>query len=221
MNRVIVFDLNETLLDMSDLDSFFGTVFGANAVRLEWFQTLEGIMLTSILLGEGKSFSELSLAALKMTAENHAVELFSEHETNLTEAMEQLSAYPEVKEGLELLRGRGFRLAALTNGSASTAKKQVEFAQLADYFEQVLSAEDSDELKPARAAYEYAADQLDVETSDILMIAAHPWDIAGAIAAGCDTAFIARPNKVLNPSGKPPKFYGSDLLKVARQIIED
>ena len=221
MAEVIVFDLNETLLDLSDLDSFFVTVFGEAESRFEWFQTLEGIMLTSILLKEGKSFSELSLAALAMTADKRAVEIFPEHETNLTQAMGRLFAYPEVKEGLEMLSEAGFRLAALTNGSAATAKKQVEFAQLADYFEAVLSAEDSGDLKPSAAAYEYAANQLDVETSEILLVAAHVWEIAGAIAAGCDAAFIARPNKILNPAGKPPKFYGSDLIEVARQIVED
>lgn len=221
MAQKIVFDLNETLLDMSALDSFFNTVFGDGEVRVEWFQTLEGIMLTSILLGEGKNFNELSIAALKMTAEKHAVEIFPENETNLGEAMRQLSAYPEVKEGLEMLLGRGFRLAALTNGSAATAREQVKFAQLEDYFTAVLSAEDSGELKPSAAAYKYAAKRLGVETNDILMVAAHAWDIAGAKGAGCKTAFIARPDKVLNPSAESPQYYGRDLIEIAGQIIEE
>ena len=105
MTQTIVFDLNERLLDMSALDSFFVTVFGDGEARFEWFQTLETIMLTSILLRERKKISELALAVLKMTAEKHVVEIFPENETNLSEAIEQLSAYPEVKEGLEMLRG--------------------------------------------------------------------------------------------------------------------
>ena len=220
MAAVIVFDLNETLLDMSALDSFFVTVFGDRAARFEWFQTLEGIMLTSITLGEGRSFSELALAALQMTAEKHQVKLFPENESNLSEAMQQLFPYPEVREGLEMLRANGFRLAALTNGAASIARRQVEFAVLTGYFEKVLSAEDSGELKPSAAAYQYAAKQLGIKTSEILMVAAHPWDIAGALAAGGEAAFIARPNKALNPGGRPPKFHGRDLIEVARQIIK-
>ena len=221
MAKVIVFDLNETLLDMSDLDSLFAAIFGDSKARFEWFQTLEGIMLTSILLKENKSFSELSFAALEMTAEKRAVEIFPEPETNLSDAMRQLKSYTEVKEGLEILRQNRFRLAALTNGSASTAEAQVEFATLTYYFEKTLSAEDAGELKPAAAAYRYAAKELDVDASEILMVAAHTWDIAGASAAGGGATFFARPNKALNPIAESPKFYGRNLIEAAREIIKE
>ncbi len=220
MSAIIVFDLNETLLDMSALDDFFKTIFGDAKARFEWFQTLEGIMLTSILLGENKKFSELTIAALQMTAKKKNIELFPENETNLTEVMKQLFAHGEVIEGLRMLKSNNFRVAVLTNGSLATAEQQCEFAQITDYFEEILSAEDSGKLKPAKEAYRYAAEKLDVETKDILMVAAHAWDIAGADAAGCATAFIARPQKVLNPSGKKPKYYGQNLVEIAGQIIE-
>ncbi len=90
---------------------------------------------------------------------------------------------------------------------------------LADYFEAVLSAEDAGELKPAAIAYEYAAKKCAVTTNDILTVAAHTWDIAGAAAANCETAFIRRPLKALNPAAEPPRFEGRNLIEVARQII--
>lgn len=220
MASIIVFDLNETLLDMSSLDAYFETVFGDAAIRFDWFQTLEAIMLTSILLDENKKFVELSIAALQMTAETEEVRLYPENESNLSEAMSRLSPYAEVEEGLKMLCGGGFRVAALTNGAAATAREQLKFAVLTDYFEKILSAEDAGKLKPASAAYEYAADELDASVGDIRMVAAHAWDIAGANAAGCETAFIARPKKVLNPSGIKPEIYGENLIEVASRILE-
>lgn len=76
MAAIIVFDLNETPLDLSALDAFFTTVFSDANARVERFQTLEGIMLTSILLDENKKFSELSIAALQMTAEEKEYRAF-------------------------------------------------------------------------------------------------------------------------------------------------
>jgi 2-haloacid dehalogenase len=50
-------------------------------------------------------------------------------------------------------------------------------------------------------------------------VAAHWWDIAGAMAAGCQAAFVARPGMVLSPLGVPPGITGPDLAAVAEQII--
>lgn len=51
------------------------------------------------------------------------------------------------------------------------------------------------------------------------MVAAHAWDIAGAMAAGCKAAFVARPAKAMNPLGKKPDFTGRNLRDVTRKII--
>ena len=64
-----------------------------------------------------------------------------------------------------------------------------------------------------------AAQQLDVSLSDICMVAAHDWDIAGAQAAGCATAFIARPGMVLGPLQQRPDMIGPDLASVTDQIL--
>jgi 2-haloacid dehalogenase len=52
------------------------------------------------------------------------------------------------------------------------------------------------------------------------MVAAHAWDIVGAMQAGCAGAFISRPGKVLFPMGPQPDIEGPDLLTAARQILE-
>jgi 2-haloacid dehalogenase len=54
---------------------------------------------------------------------------------------------------------------------------------------------------------------------DLRIIAAHGWDILGAMAAGCRAAFVARPGKALFSSGPQPDIIGSDLSSVADQIL--
>ena len=51
------------------------------------------------------------------------------------------------------------------------------------------------------------------------MVAAHAWDVVGALQAGCTAAFIARPGKVLYPLGPKPDIVAPDVRAVAEQIV--
>jgi 2-haloacid dehalogenase len=52
-----------------------------------------------------------------------------------------------------------------------------------------------------------------------VLVAAHSWDIAGALSAGCQAAFVARPGMVLSPLSDRPAITGPDLAAVVNQII--
>lgn len=91
-------------------------------------------------------------------------------------------------------------------------------AGIRDQLEEVLSADAVERYKPAREAYEHAAEKLDVKPGDIVLVAAHAWDVTGAIAAGCQAAFVARPEKVLSPGAPKPQFEARDILALAEQI---
>jgi 2-haloacid dehalogenase len=93
-------------------------------------------------------------------------------------------------------------------------------AGLIDYFEMILSAEAVRRFKSAAETYRMAAEELGVDIGDIRLVAAHDWDIAGALRAGCAAAFIARLGKVLGPSAEQPDIVGKDLREVTDQILE-
>lgn len=219
MAKAIVFDLNGTLLDMSRLDPLFARLFGDAGVREEWFHTLERRWLVSLVTKANKSFSKLAEAALVMTGRRLGVHVSAADRTALLENMQKLPPYPDVDAGLRMLRGADWRVAALTNGSLSSARAQLRYAKLDEHFERIMSAEQVRRLKPAREPYEMAAERLEIETREMQMVAAHWWDIAGARAAGCRTAFIARPGKVLDPLAPDPDITGHDLVEVARKMI--
>ena len=122
-------------------------------------------------------------------------------------------------EGLHRLREAGFRMAALTNSTGQVAEAQLQHAGLRDFFEQALSADTVKRLKPAREVYLMAAQRLGVAPAEIRLIAAHAWDVTGAIRAGCTAAFVARPNMVLDPAGEQPDLVGADVREVAELII--
>jgi 2-haloacid dehalogenase len=63
------------------------------------------------------------------------------------------------------------------------------------------------------------ARECDVPLSEVRLVAAHAWDVSGALAAGARAAFVARPGMVLSPIGPRPDIVGLDLGEVAEQII--
>jgi len=220
MRRVIVFDVNETLLDLSALDPHFQRVFGDAEVRVEWFQTmLQSAFLTTIT-GPYKSFGEHFRAALAITALRRNLWVAPDDERAILAGVRTLPAHPDVRPALERLRSAGFRLAALTNSTAEVEEAQLRNAKLADLFEKALSADSGKRLKPAPEAYAGAARELGVGLSDLRMVAAHVWDVQGAMRAGCSAAFVERPGAVWNPLLERPDIVGSDLGEIAERVIE-
>jgi len=134
--------------------------------------------------------------------------------------MRQLPPHPETQGALERLRQVGLRLVTLTNSTAQVAEAQMAHAGLSGYFERIFSADAVQRLKPAPEPYRMVANCLGVAIGDLRLIAAHAWDIAGALRAGCAAAFVARPGMVLDPLVERPDVVGSDLREVAERILE-
>lgn len=220
MARVCVFDVNETLLDLGALDPHFERVFGDAAVRHEWFGQMIQSALVSTVTGVYSNFGSVGGAALQMTAGRHGVELSDDDRDSILTTVPKLPPHPEVRKALARLREAGLRLAALTNSTQQVADSQMENSGLREYFEQILSADTVQRLKPAPEPYRMAAESLGVDVGEIRLVAAHAWDVAGAMRAGCAGAFVGRPGKVLDPLVDPPNVIGADLDEVADAIID-
>ena len=219
MVRVSVFDVNETLLDLGALDHRFGRVFGDAAVRWEWFQQVLQSALVATVTGSYSDFGTVGGAALEMTAARRGMGLSDEDRRDILGGMRELPPHPEVPEALDRLRDAGIRLAALTNSTEEVANAQLSNAGIADRFEQILSADTVKRLKPAPEPYRAAAKSLAIGIEEVRLVAAHAWDVAGAMRAGCAAAFVARPGMVLDPLVQRPDVVGSDLNEVASLII--
>ncbi len=219
MASVIAFDVNETLLDLGALDEPFEILLGSAALRPQWFMLMLQLAFTGGLTGRYVDFTTSQRAALAMLAEREGVPLTASDIDGLVCRMSSLPAHPEAPGALAALARTRLRLVALTNSVQHVAEAQLAGAGLSDSFETVLSADATGHLKPAPQPYRAAAERCGVAIGEVRLVAAHSWDIAGAVAAGCQAAFVARPGMVLSPLGGPPGIIGPDLAAVAEQII--
>jgi 2-haloacid dehalogenase len=220
MPDVLVFDVNETLLDLRALDPLFAEVLGDSALRGQWFAAMLQLSFVGGLTGRYVNFTTAQRAALQMTAARAGRAVRDADIDAVLQAMRQLPPHPEVPQALSRLHDAGFRLTALTNSVLEVAQAQLANAGLADKFEHIFSADEVHALKPAPQPYRMVADRTGVHIGELRLIAAHAWDVSGALAAGCQAAFVARPGMVPSPLGPQPGIIGADLAEVAEALLE-
>jgi len=219
--KVLFFDVNETLLDLQGLKEKISDVLnGRDDLVSLWFSTLLHYSLVTTASGKYEPFGYIGGATLQMVAANNDIKISKEEaRSTVVNALRGLHAHPEAKEALSLLRKAGFTLVSFTNSSNEGVKEQFENAGLTDYFDARLSVADVGKFKPFTDTYTWGARTMGVPPAACMLIAAHGWDIAGALAAGWRAAFVARPGKQLFPLAPEPEINAPDLLKIAQKLI--
>ncbi len=216
---LFVFDVNETLLDLAALDAAFTELTGSPHARREWFDLAIHTVLTVTAAGGYRDFFQIASDSAAAVVDAHGRAAGADELHAVLAGMRTMPAHPDVLAGLARLASGGVRLVALTNSPLTSARAQLANAGLGAAFETVFSAEQAGILKPARAAYRMVTDILGVTPADATMVAAHGWDVAGARAAGLNTAFVARPGRRPLPGEPRPTWIASDLGVLADQVL--
>lgn len=217
--KLILLDVYETLLDMSDIERKVNNLLDSKRGYDLWFALFMQYCFVDNFLGSFNRFSSIAHATMKMASKKLDKVVSEQDIDGILELMKHLPLHEDVHEGLSLLYDRSFRIAALTNSSEAIIAERMERTGLISYFESVLSAEHVKKYKPAIEVYQWAAQKLDVPMQDILLISSHGWDIAGAGNAGMQTAYIQRDREILYPLVKAPDYVAKNLPELANQLI--
>ncbi len=219
MKTVLIFDVNETLLDVGALAPDFERFFGDAHALPTWFAQLLQSAFAITMSGAYHDFSACGRHALQIVANKYGREVDHAAAEAILSQFLELPPHPDVPDGLSRLRDAGFRLATLTNSAPVALASQLRNAGLAGYFEKTLSVDAVGKFKPHPATYQMAAKELGAPLNHLRLIAAHNWDTTGAIRAGCRAAFVARPGMFLGPLDEQPDIKGANLTKVVDQIL--
>ena len=219
--KVLFFDVNETLLDLTEMKAEVGKALNGRTDLLSmWFTTMLQYSLVITASGQYENFSNIGGAALQMVAANNGISISEKDaRTIIVQALQSLPAHQEVKSALTLLKEEGYKLVAFSNSSKLDLKKQFEFAELTDFFENQLSVEEIQKFKPFTDTYSWAAREMQVKPAECMLVAAHGWDVAGALWAGWRAAFVSRPGQQLFPLAPKCEIVESNLKKIADLLI--
>lgn len=222
MPSVIVFDVNETLSDMSPMKARFVEVGAPASLAGVWFAALlrDGFALAAA--GGAVKFSVIgSHLGREMLREVTLTRSLDDAVTHIMAGFTALNLHPDIADGIHALKRAGLRLVTLSNGSAEVARALLTRADLESEFEALLTVDDAPAWKPVRSAYRYAADACGAQPADILLIAVHPWDINGAAQAGLRTGWLNRDNSTYPDYFAAPDYTAGTLGELARQLEHD
>jgi len=218
---VVVFDVNETLSDMTPQRSRFEEVGAPGHLLDTWFAATlrDGFAVTAA--GGYAEFAVVARAALRVVlsrvdglhgpldaAASHVLDGFGE-----------LAVHPDVPDGMRMLHQAGVRLVTLTKGSADLAEGTFARADVLDLLERRMSVSEPRRWKPAPEAYRFAAHVCGVPIGQTALVAVHPWDVDGANRAGMTTGWIDRAGSPYPDSFLPADVTGPDLPAVAAALL--
>lgn len=193
--RALAFDVFGTLVDWR---SAIARAFRAAGVAGDPEQLADawraGVWPILGEVNEGRrpwlNFDEVHRVTLDELLAERGLEVPIDTRDELVEAWHRLDPWPDVRDGLERLRRRRV-VAALSNGNVSLL---IDLARHGDLrFDCLLSAEMARRYKPAAEVYVTGLRMLGLEPDEVMLVAAHPWDLKGARGAGLRTAFVDRP----------------------------
>ncbi len=191
--KACVFDAYGTLFDVHSAVARHRSRLGdkADPVSGLWrTKQLEYTWLRS-LMGRHADFWQVTRDALDFAFASHDVE-DPELARDLMEAYLQLDCYPEVTEALSMLKGRGFKLAILSNGTPTMLAAAVGNSGLAELIETNFSVEEAGIFKPDSQVYRIAVNGLKIAPDEIMFQSSNAWDVAGAKVFGFNVAWVNR-----------------------------
>jgi 2-haloacid dehalogenase len=218
---IIVFDVNETLLDLETIRPTFDRIFNDPAAMRLWFAGLITYSEALTLAGVYVPFTDIGAAVLRMLAAARGIAISDGDGAELTDRFASMPPHPEVPSALRRLRDHGFRLFTLTDNTLEISGRQLQKAGVIDVFERRFSVDETVRRhKPAPEAYHSVASELDLDPGDICLIACHVWDTLGALSAGWQAGLIMREGNAPLDVGPQPNYIGGDLDAIADQLIE-
>lgn len=218
-NETVLFDINETVLSLESLKPKFRDAFGSEEALLVWFSKLLHSSTVCIATNVSSNFAELAGVMLESVAANYHCRLTDSKRNELLGAFASLPPHSDIKEALDKLRSSGFRTVAFSNSSLNLISAQMKNSGLTDFFDDIISVEETGSFKPNPNVYKFAAQVLEEPVENLRLVATHDWDTHGALSAGLKAAYIDRTGSQYHPLYLKPEIQSKTMGGIVDQII--
>ncbi len=210
--RGVVFDVNETLSDLTPLGALFEAVGTPPGLAKTWFASVlrDGFALAAA--GEARAFSDIAAGQLRVLLSGFKISHpLDEAVATIMAGFTSLDVHDDVPASLRALAGMDVTAMTLSNGGAEVARGLLDRAGLLGTVDALLTVEGVSRWKPVPDSYDVAVRHSGVPAGQLLLVAVHPWDIHGAAAAGLRTAWLNRDGSVYPEYYSQPDHELTDL----------
>lgn len=222
--RIIFFDVVETVFSLDPLReklADFNLPVGTD--RLFFAQLLRDAFALSAS-GVFHTFHEIAKGTLTVLLQSLGEKTNESTLKDILGTFSRLPAHKDVKPALEKVRGSDCRAVLLTNGSRGNTEKLVRDNGISTLVDDILSVEDFKIWKPQTQLYRQAAQKHGCAPESALLVAAHAWDVHGAIRAGFHGIWIQRQESTYHPlMGKPDEQVNNlvDAVDLALPLLQE
>lgn len=218
-NMIVLFDINETVLNLKSLQPLFRDAFGSDEALSLWFSKLLHSSTVCVVTDVKTNFAKLADAMLEATAVHYRLKLSEVKRNELLSAFSNLKPHPDIEIALTRLRSHGFKTVAFSNSSLSLIAAQIENSGLTGFFDETISVEETGSFKPDPNVYKFAAKVLGEPVENLCLVATHDWDTHGALSVGLNAAYIDRTGAPYHPLYLKPSIQSDTMEGIADQLI--
>jgi 2-haloacid dehalogenase len=218
--NTILFDINETVLNLSILKPKFKAAFGDDSVIATWFSMLLHSSTVCMITGVKTDFATLAGTMLESMAARMDIKLSETMRDDILKGFASIPPHNDIKQALGHLQSAGFRTVAFSNSSGNLISTQITNAGLTEYFDDIISVEETGSFKPDPNVYKFAAKQLNQPLGSLRLVASHDWDTHGALCVGMRAAYIERSAALYHPLYRQPDIRATTMGDIVKKIIE-
>jgi len=203
--KAIIFDAYGTLFDVNSAAEKCKDKIGDKweAFANYWRTTqLEYTWLRS-LMNRHKDFWQITEDSLDKSMK--AFKIDSSMRSELLNLYKILSTFPEVKDVLNNLKEKNYKLAILSNGTPSLLNELVKSNNLDNIFDNIFSVEEVGIYKPNSKVYEMPIKKYKIQKNEVAFLSANTWDVSGGGNYGYNSIWVNRNNTVFDSLDYKPK----------------
>ena len=212
--KAIIFDAYGTLFDVNSAAEKCKSKIGDKweSFANYWRKTqLEYTWLRS-LMGRHKDFWQITEDSLDKSMQAFNINKAMKNE--LLDLYKILSPYPEVKETLEKLKEKRYKLAILSNGTPALLNELVKSNGLQNLFDDIFSIEEVKIYKPSSKVYDMPVKKYSIKNEEVAFLSANTWDVSGGGNYGYKSIWVNRNNSIFDKLDHVPKYQIENLSKL-------
>ena len=216
--KAIIFDAYGTLFDVNsaaekckdkigDKWEGFANYWRTTQLEYTWLRSL---------MKRHKDFWQITEDSLDKSM--NAFNINKSMRSELLNLYKTLNTFPEVKDVLNKLKEKNYKLAILSNGTPSLLNELVKSNNIENIFDDIFSIEDVGVYKPDSRVYDIPTKKYQLQKNEVAFLSANTWDVSGGGNYGYNSIWVDRNQMIFDKLDYNPRYKIKNLLELLQLV---